>query len=174
MLGWVLRSRTSTTSSWSRYICKSCDFSCESRNFFIPLRSENIPQARFSTHTHMKKRVEKKIKVYRDPEKVANQRRHQFGQPEANPSGNPSAAVNQREFYRWAETIATEEELRKYSADKSHPYARRKFVDLLLSPAEDMEDMFALTNQTHGAPKQRIEVQSLPKVSIEFFRKKHE
>ena len=116
-----------------------------------------------------REKKEKSIKVYRDPEKLANQRRHQFGQPLANPSGNQSAATNQREFYRWAETIATEEELRKYSADKSNPYARRKFVNLLLAPAEDMTDMFALTNQTHGQPKQPIEGQSLPKVECEFF-----
>lgn len=116
----------------------------------------------------------KKEHKHKSPESAAREKAHQFGQPGGNPIGNSSTAINQREFYRWAETIATEEELRKYSADKSHPYARRKFVDLLLSPAEDMEDMFALTNQTHGAPKQRIEVQSLPKVSIEFFRKKHE
>lgn len=122
----------------------------------------------------MKKKNEKRIKVYRDPEKKAREKRHQFGQPEANPSGNPSTAANQREFYRWAETVATEKELREYSDDKSNPFARRKFVDLLLSPAEDMEAMFALTNQTHGAPKQPIEVQSLPKVEIQFFRKKHE
>lgn len=115
------------------------------------------------------KKNEKRIKVYRDPEKKAREKRHQFGQPEANPSGNPSTAVNQREFYRWAETIATEAELREYSNNKSNPYARRKFCDLLLSPAEDMDDMFALTNQTHGAPKQTIEVKELPKVSIEFF-----
>ena len=106
---------------------------------------------------------------HKSKESAAREKKHQFGQPGGNPIGNPSVAANQREFYRWAETIATEEELRKYSADKSHPYARRKFVDLLLSPAENMDDMFALTNQTHGAPKQPIEVQSLPKVQCEFF-----
>ena len=109
---------------------------------------------------------------HKSAESAAREKAHQFGQPEGNPIGNPSTAANQREFYRWAETVATEEDLRKYSNDTSHPYARRKFVDLLLSPAEDMEDMFALTNQTHGAPKQPIEVQSLPKVEIQFFRKK--
>lgn len=110
-----------------------------------------------------------KTRVYRDPDAKAREKKHQFGQPDANPSGNPSVAANQREFYRWAETIATEEELRKYSNDTNMPYARRKFVDLLLAPAEDIEDMFALTNQTHGAPKQPIEVQSLPKIQCEFF-----
>lgn len=114
----------------------------------------------------------KKGQKHKSPESAAREKAHQFGQPGGNPIGNSSTAINQREFYRWAETIATEEELREYSNDKSHPYARRKFVDLLLSPAEDMEAMFALTNQTHGAPKQPIEVQSLPKVEIQFFRKK--
>lgn len=103
------------------------------------------------------------------PEKQARKEAHYFGAPNGNPIGNPSTAANQREFYRWAETVATEEDLRKYSKDMSHPYARRKFVDLLLSPAEDMEDMFALTNQTHGAPKQHIELQQLPKVECDFF-----
>lgn len=125
-----------------------------------------MPQSRHSTHTHM---AGKKQRKYKSAEHKAREKAHQFGQPGGNPIGNPSTATNQREFYRWAETIATEEELRKYSADKSHPYARRKFVDLLLSPAEDMVDMFALTNQTHGQPKQPIEVQSLPKVQCEFF-----
>lgn len=108
---------------------------------------------------------------YKSPEAAERERRHQFGQPEANPSCPQSVATNQREFYRWAETIATEEELRKYSNDKSHPYARRKFCDLLLSPAEDLEDMFALTNQTHGAPKQPIEVNNIPKIELQFFRR---
>lgn len=125
----------------------------------------------------MRMKDEKKPRAprkYKSAESKAREAAHHFGKAGGNPICPQSIAGNQREFYRWAETIATEEELRKYSADKSHPYARRKFVDLLLSPAEDMEDMFALTNQTHGAPKQRIEVQSLPKVSIEFFRRKHE
>lgn len=103
------------------------------------------------------------------PEKQARKEAHYFGAPEGNPIGNPSTAANQREFYRWAESVATEDELRAYSNDKKNPYARRKFVDLLLSPADDMDDMFALTNQTHGAPKQPIEVQSLPKVEIDLF-----
>ena len=106
---------------------------------------------------------------YKSAESKAREAAHHFGKEGGNPICPQSMATNQREFYRWAETIATEEELRKYSADKSHPYARRKFVDLLLSPAEDMVDMFALTNQTHGQPKQPIEVQSLPKVQCEFF-----
>ena len=113
----------------------------------------------------------KKDRKYKSAESKAKERAHHFGQPGGNPICPQSLAANQREFYRWAETVATEQELRAYSADESNPYARRKFVDLLLSPAEDMESMFALTNQTHGAPKQPIEVQSLPKVECDFFGK---
>ena len=111
----------------------------------------------------------KKGQKHKSAESAAREKAHQFGQPGGNPICPQSVAGNQREFYRWAETVATEEELREYSNDKSNPYARRKFCDLLLSPADDMDDMFALTNQTHGAPKQTIEVKELPKVSIEFF-----
>ena len=125
--------------------------------------------SRISTRTHMKTKSKNKSRRGLTPEKQARKEAHYFGAPDGNPIGNPSTAANQREFYRWAETIATEKELEEYSANPNNPYARRKFVDLLRSPAEDMEAMFALTNQTHGAPKQPIEVQSLPKVQCEFF-----
>lgn len=102
------------------------------------------------------------------PEKQARKEAHYFGAPDGNPIGNPSTAANQREFYRWAETIASEEELRAYIADETKPFARRRFCELLLKN-DELDEMFALTNQTHGAPKQPIEVQSLPKVQCEFF-----
>lgn len=102
---------------------------------------------------------------YRTPEAEERERRHQFGQPEANPIGNPSTAVNQREFYRWCETKATEDELREYVMDDSKPMARRKFVAALVK-CETVQDFFDLTNQTHGQPKQVIEQTSLPEVRI--------
>lgn len=118
----------------------------------------------------MKEPKKRRAKTYKSEETRKRESAHHFGQPGGNPIGNPSTAVNQREFYRWAETKATEEELWAYANDKTKPYARRKFVELLLAPME-IDSLFALTNQTHGAPKQPIEVESLPKVECEFFSK---
>lgn len=105
---------------------------------------------------------------HKSEESKERERRHQFGQPEGNPQGESKLAVNQREFYRWAEAKASQADLEQYRDDKSKPFARRRFCELLLQQT-DMDDMFALTNQTHGAPKQPIEVQSLPVVQCEFF-----
>lgn len=121
------------------------------------------------THTHM----EKKPRKYKSEEHRLREKAHQFGQPGGNPIGNPSMAANMRDFYRWAENEATEAQLKDYIADKSHPLARIRFCEALMSNT-DMDNMFALTNQTHGAPKQPIEVQSLPKVVCEFFGKDDE
>lgn len=110
---------------------------------------------------------------HKSPESAAREKAHQFGQPGGNPICPQSIAGNQREFYRWAETKASEKELREYVADNSNPFARRRFCELLLKN-EELDEMFALTNQTHGAPKQPIEVQSLPKVECEFFSKDDE
>lgn len=90
---------------------------------------------------------------------------HWFGQPNGNPTGNPRAAVNQREFYRWCETVATEDELREYVKNDKNPMARRKFVASLMR-CETVQDFFDLTNQTHGQPKQIIEQTSLPAIQI--------
>jgi hypothetical protein len=103
---------------------------------------------------------------YKSEESAARERAHQFGQPGANPSGCQSTAANQRTFYRWAETEATEEELRAYVKDKTKPYTRRHFVELLLTRCETLQDVFDLTNQTHGQPKQVIEQTNLPTVEI--------
>ena len=114
--------------------------------------------------THMKKKTRK----YKSAESKAREKAHQFGQPGGNPTYDPALAVNQREFDRWAESTATEKDLRDYIADETHPFARRRFCEALIANTE-LDEMFALTNQTHGAPKQPIEVQSLPKVQCEFF-----
>ena len=90
---------------------------------------------------------------------------HWFGQPNGNPIGDPRKAVNQREFYRWCESEATEDELKAYVLDESKPYARRKFVQSLVQ-CNTVQDFFDLTNQTHGQPKQVIEQTNLPTVEI--------
>lgn len=102
---------------------------------------------------------------YKSPEAAERERRHQFGQPEGNKLGDPRKAVNQREFYRWCENAATEEELKAYMLDESKPYARRKFVKSL-TKCETVQDFFDLTNQTHGQPKQVIEQTNLPAIEI--------
>ena len=93
------------------------------------------------------------------------ERRHQFGQPEGNKLGDPRKAVNQRDFYRWAESKATEEELKAYVQDANNPFTRRRFVAALVK-CDTVQDFFDLTNQTHGQPKQVIEQTNLPEVQI--------
>ena len=44
-----------------------------------------------------------------------------------------------------------------YAADESKPAARRMFVKSLLK-CEKVQDFFDLTNQTHGKPKEQVEV----------------
>lgn len=102
---------------------------------------------------------------YRKPGAEERERRHQFGQPEGNKLGDPRKATNQREFYRWCESKASEEELREYIKNKDNPMARRKFVAALVK-CETVQDFFDLTNQTHGQPKQVIEQTNLPTVEI--------
>lgn len=113
--------------------------------------------------SNMKKRQDNTPKT---EEAAARKRAHQFGQPGANPSGSPTAAVNQREFYKWAETQATKEELEAYEADETKPYMRRRFVALCLKKCNSLQDIFELTNQTHGQPKQTIEQTNLPDIKI--------
>lgn len=107
----------------------------------------------------------KKEYKHKSPEAAERERRHQFGQPEGNKQGNPSTAVNQREFYRWCESQATEQEMREYVKDESKPMARRKFVAALMG-CNTVQDFFDLTNQTHGQPKQVIEQTNLPDVRV--------
>lgn len=70
-----------------------------------------------------------------------------------------------RDFYRWVESKATEQELRDYVADQDNPLVRRKFVQAMTS-ANTPQDFFDLTNQTHGQPKQVIEQTNLPAIEI--------
>lgn len=94
---------------------------------------------------------------YKSDEARAREALHQFGGKEPNPSGKQSTATDQREFYRWVETKATRAELMAYANDESKPQARRMFVSALLK-CERVQDFFDLTNQTHGKPKEQVEV----------------
>ena len=99
------------------------------------------------------------------PEAAARERSHQFGQPGGNPICPQSIAANQRAFYRWAETEASEDELKAYVKDTTKPYARRRFVAALVKFGT-VQDFFDLTNQAHGQPKQVIEQTNLPSIEI--------
>ena len=94
---------------------------------------------------------------YKSEESRAREALHQFGGKEPNPSGKQSTATDQREFYKWVETKATRAELLEYANDESKPQARRMFVCALLK-CERVQDFFDLTNQTHGKPKEQVEV----------------
>lgn len=110
----------------------------------------------------------KKPSIPKTKEAAERVKRHQFGQPEANPSGNPSTAVSQREFYRWVESKASEDELRAFIADKSKPFGQRHFAELYMRN-KDLRSMMELTTQVHGQPKQPIEVQDLPPINVHAF-----
>lgn len=102
---------------------------------------------------------------YKSEESANREKAHWFGQPSGNKIGEPSAAANQREFYRWCECVATDEDLREYVQNKKNPIVRRRFVSALMK-CERVQDFFDLSNQTHGQPKQRIEQTNLPEVKI--------
>lgn len=95
------------------------------------------------------------------------QKETQFGGPRANRSGNPSTAVKQREFYKWVECVATEDELNAYLADESNPAGRRNFIRALMK-VTTLHEFFELTNQTHGMPKQVVEQTELMDVRIKL------
>ena len=102
---------------------------------------------------------------FKSEEARQRERRHQFGQPEGNKLGDPRKAVEQREFYRWAESKATEDEFKAYIQDEKNPFVRRRFMAALVK-CDTVQDFFDLTNQTHGQPKQVIEQTNLPEVQI--------
>lgn len=106
-------------------------------------------------------------KHYSSPEARERERRHQFGQPEGNPPCPLPQARSMREFYRWVENEATQEELQEYANNTEKPYVRRKFVQAMTA-ANTPQDFFDLTNQTHGAPKQVIETVDAPTVIIDL------
>lgn len=90
---------------------------------------------------------------------------HRFGGPKANPRCDPQTATMQREFYRWVESVATEDELKAYVIDQSKPYTRRLYVKKLIN-VKSIRDIHELTNQVHGLPTQVIEVAEPPKIEI--------
>lgn len=94
-----------------------------------------------------------------------------YGQPNGNPRGNLTTATNQREFYRWAETKATMEELKSYVQDETKPATRRKFVKALMK-CDSVREFMELTNQTHGMPKQTIGITDAPDIVINLSTKK--
>ncbi len=99
------------------------------------------------------------------PEGAKKRAETQFGGPRANPQYHQALASNQRTFYRWVETEASIEELQDYVKDKTKPAIRRKFVKAMLD-CKKAQDFFDLTNQTHGMPKQQVEVTELPSITI--------
>ena len=102
---------------------------------------------------------------HKSPESAAREKMHQFGQPLGNKPCPTAEAVAMRDFYRWVESKATEQELRDYVANQDNPLVRRKFVQAMTS-ANTPQDFFDLTNQTHGQPKQVIEQTNLPAIKI--------
>ncbi len=91
-----------------------------------------------------------------------------FGQPEGNPICPQHVATQQREFYKWALTIATEKELQEYLADPVNPYFRKKLI-MAIKASERVGDFCELTNQIYGMPKQTIEKQELPPIDMSVF-----
>lgn len=104
------------------------------------------------------------------PEAQARKRSTQFGQPGGNTPAPIAHARAQRDFYKWVESEATEEELRKFMQDETKPYGQRRFIQLYTG-TKDLQDMIAVTNQVHGAPKQVVEVQDLPTLNCQVFGK---
>lgn len=107
-------------------------------------------------------------KNYKSEQARLNEKKHQFGEPDANRRGDPTAAGRMRAFYDWCENTATVEELKAYVKDESKPATRRRFVQALMK-CKRVQDFFDLTNQTHGAPKQVIDVQNLPAIDCSVF-----
>lgn len=107
------------------------------------------------------------------PEAAARERAHQFGQPNGNKPMSQSEANNMRAFYRWCESVATQEELQAYALDETKPYTRRKFVMALVN-CNTVQDFFELTNQTHGMPKQVVEQVEAPTIVIDLTREDDE
>ena len=111
-------------------------------------------------------------KNYKNEQSRANEKKHQFGQPDANRRGNSTAASRMRVFYDWCENVATLDELKEYARDDRNPATRRRFVQALMRCVR-VQDFFDLTNQTHGAPKQTIDVQNLPPIDCTVFGDVH-
>ena len=99
----------------------------------------------------------KKNLNYKSEESRAREQAHWFGQPNGNKAMPSAEARSMRDFYRWVESVATQEELEKYVANKANPYARRRFIQAITGTVS-LHDFFELTDQTHGKPKEQVEV----------------
>ena len=94
---------------------------------------------------------------YKSEESKERESAHWFGANGGNKPCPIDTAQDQRKFYRWCEVTATRKDLLDYAADESKPAARRMFVQSLLR-CEKVQDFFDLTNQTHGKPKEQVEI----------------
>lgn len=92
----------------------------------------------------------------------------QFGQPGGNPICPQHVATQQREFYKWALTQATQQELSDYLKDDKNPFFRKKLIKTIMESAS-VGDFCNLTNQIYGQPKQVIEMQELPTIDMSVF-----
>ena len=92
----------------------------------------------------------------------------QFGQPGGNPICPQHVATQQREFYKWALTQATQQELSDYLKDDKNPFFRKKLIKTIMESAS-VGDFCNLTNQIYGQPKQIIEMQELPPIDMSVF-----
>lgn len=92
----------------------------------------------------------------------------QFGKPGGNPICPQHVATQQREFYKWALTQATQKELSDYLQDDRNPFFRKKLIKTIMESAS-VGDFCNLTNQIYGNPKQTIEMQELPSIDMSIF-----
>ena len=99
------------------------------------------------------------------PEGAKKRAETQFGGPRANPQYHQALASNQRTPYRRVDTAAPIAALQDYAKDKTKPAIRRKFVKAMLD-CKKAHDFFDLPNQTHGMPKQQVQVTELPNIAI--------
>ena len=99
----------------------------------------------------------KKNLNYKSEESRAREQAHWFGQPNGNKAMPSAEARSMRDFYRWVESVATQEELEKYVANKTNPYARHKFIQAIKGTVT-LHDFYEHKDQTHGKPKEQVEV----------------
>lgn len=104
-----------------------------------------------------------------DKEKQANIERHQFGRPEANPTGKPADAGAMRAFFMWL-SQASEAEITDFVANQSKPLVMRRYAQKMIQEGS-IKDMHDFTEQIAGKPKQVIDVQNLPEINCTAFGK---
>lgn len=109
----------------------------------------------------------RKENEYKSEESRQREQSHWFGAPNGNTPYSLTEARNQRSFYRWCETQATEAELKEYVKNVENPIVRRRFVKALLK-CNNVTDYFAMTNQTQGLPRQEITLSAPEQIKIEF------